>query len=184
MLAGLIKRGKHGSTYTGAISTRYAPVNNSWLVMWNDQILRVLDTRAEAEHYATQLTTEGVTSLHPRRERLEQERRQKGHRTVETLFDEARSIMASDPGFVELARQRELEAKKNKLKFGRQLFKPGDSVMHEDRESYPWVGLVRTAEYREYDIDGTGWYYEVGWWNERANQFHEGYLHQDFLRPL
>jgi len=180
--AGLIKRGKHGSTYTGGFSTRYAPVNNAWLVMWREDVLRVLDTREEAEHYATQMTTEGVTSLHPLQEQRERERRQA--RTKTTVLEQALDVMAQDPGMIAAARERETHAKRDRLRFGRQLFRPGDSVMHEDQKSYPWVGLVRTAKYREHDIDGPGWYFDVGWWNPVLNQFHEDYLHQDLLRPL
>ncbi len=181
---GLIKRGKRGSEYTDAISTRYADVNNSWLVMWHDQILRVLDTREEAEHYATQLTTEGVVPLHPLREERERKRREQSMKKTKTVFEEALDIMGSDPGFIEAARGRELQAKKDRLQFGRQLFRRFDNVTHVDSASYPWVGLVRKAEYEEQGIDGPGWYYEVGWLNEKLNQYHEDYLHQDFLRPL
>ncbi len=182
--AGLVKYGKRGSTYTGAISTAYAVANGAWLVLWHDDILRVLPTREEAEHYASQLTTEGVVPLHPRREEKARKAREGSKKKVAEVFENAASIMAEDPGFKAAERQREAERKANKLKYGRQLFRVGDSVVNHDRESIPWVGLVMSAEYRDYDIDGAGWYYEVDWWNDKLSQRHQGYAHQDFLRPL
>jgi len=102
---------------------------------------------------------------------------------VQNTLNDAVATMAEDPGFKELARQRETEAKKAKLKAGGQLYKPGQTVTHVDQESVPWKGKVTSANYRENDIDGPGHYYEVKWWNPKQNQYHEDYLHQDNLKP-
>ena len=177
--AGLVKRGKYGSTYTGGLSTKYSPVNQAWLVMWHDQLIRVLDTRAEAEHYATQMTTEGVESLHPRREEKRRHEKERAHRVLES----AAETMAQDPGFQQLARDREHQAKLNRLKYGRQGFHIGGAVHFAELDRIPWVGIVRPAQYLEDGIDGPGWYYDVDWRNEELKQYHGDYVHQDMLRP-
>lgn len=120
-----------------------------------------------------------VTPIAPKQAAQKQLARTK----VAGILDEAHQAMLSDPGFHELARQRETEAKKAKLKAGGQLYKPGQTVTHVDQQSVPWKGKVTSANYRENDIDGPGHYYEVKWWNPKANQYHEDYLHQDNLKP-
>lgn len=120
-----------------------------------------------------------VTPIAPRQEARKQLARTK----LESVFADAHQTMMQDPGFQELARQKETEAKKAKLKAGGQLFKPGQTVSHVDQQSVPWKGKVTSAAYRENDIDGPGHYYEVKWWNPKLNQYHEDYLHQDNLKP-
>lgn len=172
--------GRKGTKYPGAISVMYAgPPSQAWYVMWHDQVLRIMTTRAEAEHYATQLTTPGVEPIHPHRE----ERKRRAKEKARGVFDEAIDCMRGDPGFQELARKREVEAKAARMQYGRQLFHPGDYVTHVDQEGYPWVGTVTSATgYLEDDFDGPGHYYEVKWWNPALRQYHRDYLHQDLLR--
>lgn len=120
-----------------------------------------------------------VTSLAPKLEARKQLARTK----VMGVMEDAANLMAQDPGFQAAARQRDAQGKEAKLKAGGQLYQPGQKVVHVDQQSIPWVGTVKSAAYRENDIDGPGHYYEVGWHNPQLNQVHEDYLHQDFLRP-
>lgn len=122
---------------------------------------------------------DGVSSIVPKIE----ERKKLARTKIEGILADAHEAMVSDPGFKELARQREVEAKKAKLKAGGQLYKPGQTVAHVDQNSVPWKGKVVSAAYRDQDIDGPGHYYEVKWWNPKLNQYHEDYLHQDNLKP-
>jgi hypothetical protein len=122
---------------------------------------------------------DGVSSIVPKIEARKQLARTK----VEGILADAHHAMMSDPGFHELARQRETEAKKAKLKAGGQLYKPGQTVTHVDQQAVPWKGKVTSAQYQDNDIDGPGHYYEVKWWNPKLNQYHEDYLHQDNLKP-
>ena len=120
-----------------------------------------------------------VTSLAPKLEARKQLARTK----VMGVMEDAANLMAQDPGFQAAARQRDAQGKEAKLKAGGQLYQPGQKVVHVDQQSIPWVGTVKSAAYRDNDIDGPGHYYEVGWHNPQQNQVHEDYLHQDFLRP-
>lgn len=114
-----------------------------------------------------------------------QEARKKLARTkVQGMFEDAAHIMGSDPGFQELARQRDVETKKAKLKAGGQLYKEGQTVTHIDPQRIPWQGVVHAAHgFQEHGVDGPGNYYEVRWWNPKLKQHHEETYHQDDLKP-
>ncbi len=57
--------------YDGAISIHLSPMNNAWVGMWHEQVLRIFNTREEAEHWATQVTTPNVSLLHGRKKKLD-----------------------------------------------------------------------------------------------------------------
>ena len=124
-----------------------------------------------------------VLSAMPKLNARAESRKQLARTKVQGILEDAASIMAEDPGFKEAARQRDVEAKKAKLKAGGQLYKEGQTVSHVDPSRIPWKGVVHSGGYQENGIDGPGHYYEVRWWNPKLKQHHEDLYHQDDLKP-
>jgi len=54
------KRDKLWVVYPGGLSVQWSNVNSAWLVMWFDQVLRVITDRDEAITYANSLVPEEV----------------------------------------------------------------------------------------------------------------------------
>lgn len=135
---------------------------------------------------------DNILKFPDRQAQVKDQRKQK----VQDVFDGAFDIMASDPGFKELAETRRKEALEHELKAGPAKYVPGDKVIHVDQDAYPWVGRVAPhnideseeihrlgPSYRENDIDGPGHYYNVKWHNPKLGVYHDDYVHQDNLKP-
>ncbi len=120
------------------------------------------------------------------KERLKQRAAEQkaAHRAkIQNVFDESMEAMSQDPGLIAHKRKLETEIKEARLKQGGQKFQVRQIVHFFDRERIPWDGIVISANYRDFDIDGPGWYYEIKWINTRLGETHAGYNHQDDLTP-
>ncbi len=124
-----------------------------------------------------------VLDLKKRLKQKAADQKAQSRQKVERVFEKALDVMSQDPGFLEAGRQREIEIKANRLKQGGQKFRVRQIVHFFDRERIPWDGIVISANYRDHDIDGPGWYYEVKWIDTKLGETHEGYNHQDDLTP-
>ncbi len=124
-----------------------------------------------------------VLDLKEKLRRKAEAQKQKSREKVENVFTESMEVMSQDPGMIAYQRKMEAEIKANRLKQGGQKFRVRQIVHFFDRERIPWDGIVVSANYRDFDIDGPGWYYEVKWIDTKNQQTHEGYNHQDDLTP-